>query len=244
MMAFRPARGGYEARATEDERTMLASLARDLVLIMGSDIRREVERREEVEQRPSDPEADLFDALELELAGVEEAAHSAVDVGPSSYEDGLPVDPAMEALFPDMSENPESAHTLRSLTEDSIAGAKIENLTTFYMQLRAIETPQNPGATAMGIGDRVWVSNEDAPSWLASLNDIRLVLATRLEIDSDEAATEIFERAGMFTTQYSRLTDNVPEVETPEDMMAVLYAMATWWQESLVASVRSKEARR
>ncbi|MFC5281130.1 DUF2017 family protein [Arcanobacterium canis] len=245
MMAFRPTRGGYEARATDDERAMLASLASDLVFMMGSDMNREVERREEVAGRNGSTDADFFDALELELAGVEEAAHAAVADEPQmNFDDDLPSDYAMEVLFPDMSENPQEAQTLRELTEDSIAGGKIENLTTFFMQLNAIETPANAGDSAMSIGDRVWVSNEDASAWLASLNDIRLVLAARLEIDSDEKATEIFERAGLFTTHSNRMADDIPEVSTPEDMMAVLYAMSTWWQESLVASVRAKEARR
>ena len=36
MMAFRMVRGGYQARANVEERTMLASLARDVVLLLGS----------------------------------------------------------------------------------------------------------------------------------------------------------------------------------------------------------------
>lgn len=45
MMAFRMVRGGYQARANVEERTMLASLARDVVLLLGSDVEHEAERR-------------------------------------------------------------------------------------------------------------------------------------------------------------------------------------------------------
>lgn len=125
-----------------------------------------------------------------------------------------------------MSEDPELAAELRAITEESVAAAKIDHLVTMYETLAAIPD---------GIMD-VTITNEAAPVWLAGMNDIRMVLSMRLEISDDEDAARIYERAGIFTGSSSRDGSNLPPIETEEDMLAVLYAMVTWWQESLISA--------
>lgn len=224
MMAFRIARGGYEAKANRDERNMLASLARDVVILLGSDVDHEAEQRAQFAD-PDDPLA----ALEADLVDIAEAV--AAEYEP---EMSMPLDQAINRLLPDMSEDPEEAAVLRNLTENSIASAKIENLVTFYQELRAV-----PDA-----GDAIFVANEQASAWLAALNDIRLVLAARLDINDADTSTAIYERAGMFTATRSRNVENLPQIETTDDMLAVMYTMTTWWQDSLVTAVRVKAHRR
>lgn len=223
MMAFRMVRGGYQARANVEERTMLASLARDVVLLLGSDVEHEAERRAQ-EFDPDDPLA----ALEADVADIAETIAAENEPIPD-----LPIDQAIDRLLPDMSEDPEEAATLRDLTENSIAAAKIENLVTFYQDLEAVPDGE----------DAIILANEQTPAWMAALNDIRLVLAARLDINDDATATTVFERAGMFTGTRSRETENLPEIESPDDMLAVLYTMTTWWQDSLVTAVRNKALR-
>ncbi|MFY9263534.1 MAG: DUF2017 family protein [Actinomycetaceae bacterium] len=234
-MAFRIIRGGYEAGASVEERSMMASLARDVIYILGSDIHREIERREEIEST-DDPLA----LLAAEVAGIAEAIEHPDD-GPDvsdpdtpSFDPHMPLDDALEKLLPDMSEDPHEAQHLRQLTEESIAGNKIDHLTTFYHGLTSI-----PDAV-----DTVIVTNDDAEAWLSALNHIRLVLSARLEITDDDDTTRVYERAGLFTGSSERETSNLPVIETPEDMMAVLFAMTSWWQESLVSAVRIKTSRR
>lgn len=275
MMAFRMTRGGYLANASYDERQMMSGLARDVIFILGSDINREIERREELEAA-DDPLA----ALEAEFAGWDESrwedgrwdddgwddgandssvhGDSVTDASASSfgmrggksadpdpdtirdpdaspYDDRhMPLDDALEKLLPDMSEDPEAANELRKLTEESVAGAKIENLVTLYEGLAAVPDES----------DRIEITNDQAGAWMSAMNDIRLVLSARLEINDDDAANAVYERAGLFTSSYSRHDGDLPEIETPHDMMAVLYAMITWWQESLVGAVRNKSLRR
>lgn len=236
MMAFRISRGGYTASASIDERNMMSSLARDVIYILGSDVERELERREELEHD------DVFAALEAEMSGIEDYVESLDaddheephDPDEPDFDQHMPFDDALERLLPDMSEDPQDAKELRKLTEESVAGAKIDNLTKFYNGLVSI--PE-------GVEDVV-VLNEDAPAWMSAMNDIRMVLAARLEISDDDRANEVFERAGLFTGTTMRKDSDLPEIETPEDMMAVLYAMTSWWQESLVGAVRNKTARR
>lgn len=265
MMAFRMTRGGYLANASYEERQMMSGLARDVIFILGSDINREIERREEIEAA-DDPLA----ALEAEFAGwdasrweddswdddgwddagatgTSDAAgnssthdpRSGTETGSSPdaspYDDHhMPLDDALEKLLPDMSEDPEAANELRKLTEESVAGAKIENLVTLYEGLAAVPDES----------DRIEITNDQAGAWMSAMNDIRLVLSARLEINDDDAANAVYERAGLFTSSYSRHDGDLPEIETPHDMMAVLYAMITWWQESLVGAVRNKSLRR
>lgn len=223
MMAFEIIRGGYRARARKEERSMLASLARDVVVLLGSDVEHEAERRAQ-QFDPNDPLA----ALEADIADIAETIASENE--PASH---LPIDQAIDRLLPDMSEDPEEAATLRDLTENSIASAKIENLVTFYQDLEAVPDGE----------DAIILTNDQTSPWMAALNDIRLVLSARLDINDDETASAVYERAGLFTGTRSRDTENLPEIETPDDMLAVLYTMTTWWQDSLVTAVRSKALR-
>ncbi|WP_353067147.1 DUF2017 family protein [Arcanobacterium hippocoleae] len=187
-----------------------------------------------------------------------------LDAAPAQQDD------ALARLLPDMSEDPDIATELRELTEESVSIAKVENLVLMYQTLhrvleRADDLPNDPGSGALdmqNIGDLganypeaaipdqhhklmhthhdVFVSNEDAPRWLAAMNDIRLVLATRLEIDNEAMNESVYERAQLFTSHSVGRDENVPEIESPEDMMTVLYAMLSWWQESLVNALRNK----
>lgn len=203
---------------------MLSSLARDVVVLLGSDVEHEAERRAQA--------YDLDDPLAEFEADIADIAESiAAENEPQVNQ---PFDQALDRLLPDMSEDPDEAASLRDLTENSIAAAKIENLVTFYQDLEDVPDEQ----------DEITLSSEQASAWLAALNDIRLVLAARLEIDDDESANDVYRQAGMFTASGSRDADNLPENQTSDDVLAVLYSMTTWWQDSLISAVRRKGLRR
>ena len=218
-------------------------------------------------------ESDLFAALEDEFAAIEELVEDEQnpDVFPL---DNAPAqqDDALVRLLPDMSEDPNDATELRKLTEESIALAKVDNLLQMYQALRAIiddsaagnagfgsrydQSIREPGVRYPGDGvpasrnsllqkhRDIFVANDAAPHWLAAMNDIRLVLATRLEIDDEQTNESVYERSQLFTSHSMLHDEQIPEIESPEDMMTVLYAMLSWWQESLVGAVRNKALRR
>ncbi|WP_124053901.1 DUF2017 family protein [Arcanobacterium ihumii] len=227
MMAFQMIRGGYLARASEDERSMLAGLARDLVFILGSDVEHEIEKRDRI--RDDD---DAFAAFEDELNAIAEMVEAELEPEVTS-ESELFFDDALSRLLPDMSEDPDLARDLRALTEESVSRVKIDNLTTFFTGIS--KESEN--------GDIVVVKNEEAVAWMAALNDIRIVLASRLGIFDEESGNSVYERATLFTTQRETAPEDLPEIETPEDMMTVLYTMISWWQDSLVIAVRNKALR-
>ena len=233
MIAFQMVRGGYIARATHEERSMFKSLARDVIFILGADV------HEQLAMNDAD-DVDPLAAFEAEMVGIDAKFQAELDgadpddVDEPLFGNDLPLDDALERLLPDMSEDPNEAAELRSLTEESVAIAKVSHLVAFYRGLD--EDSIDP--------ELVEISNDDAATWLAAMNDIRLVLATRLNIDSDEDSEKVYLRAGNFTETDHRTRDDAREIETVDDLVAVLYMMLTWWQESLLIAMRKKELRR
>lgn len=148
-------------------------------------------------------------------------AHLDFDL-PEPEEDHLDLDPALERVFPPMSlSDPELAAELRGLTLDSLRRGKLANL---WLVAGSLSAP----------GPSVHVATEDVAGWLAALTDLRLVLASRLEIDDDESAEEVYVLA------VSASGDSGPAESGDEDMrlaLASLFSGVTWWQESLLAAV-------
>ena len=77
---------------------------------------------------------------------------------------------------------------------------------------------------------------------MAALNDLRLVLATRLDIDSSERADEIAHRAGEIADGLHP-QDPEDEEQEVENQLILVFAMITWWQDSLIDAVRLRRPR-
>ncbi|AWE42175.1 hypothetical protein DDD63_04755 [Actinobaculum sp. 313] len=224
VWAFSAVHLGYAARADATERHLLASLASDVALLLGYSVADVLAQRDEVSD--GDSQDSLAD-YELELAELNERAED-VARGEETRMRPLPMDEALLRLLPDMSENPELASELRNMTQDSVRAAKAENLATFCAALEATN-------------DQIWVPDDDVGAWLAALNDLRLTLAARLEILDDDAAERVYRDAFELTGTDAREAQR--SVETTDDMLAVVYATLTWWQESLLQAVRIKGMR-
>ena len=217
MESFRPWRGGYLAKADSTERKFFAGLASDVAFMLGHPLDRMLQ-----DARREPDESDPLAAYEAEFAGIDGEDGQAAD------EFGRPMDEAFHRLLPDMSEDPEQARTLREMTQDSLASVKSEQLLVFYRSVTAST-------------DHVWVGNEDMPAWISAVNSIRLVCSARLEITDGESAEDVYRRAQALTG----ISDGGEgrEIDNTEDLLAVLYSMLTWWQESLLAAVRNKQLR-
>jgi len=81
-------------------------------------------------------------------------------------------DPALQRLFPDAYDDPAAAQEFRRLTSGELRRTKATALADLAAAIEAH-------------GGRVEVEPEQADMWLAAVNDIRLVLATRLGVDDD-----------------------------------------------------------
>lgn len=123
-----------------------------------------------------------------------------------------PEDPALARLLPDLVADSDAtqgeAERLRALTEPVIVEGKREAL-----------------AEAVGLLTQhpLRVPDDAAPRFASALNDIRLVLAQRLGIESEEDARRVHEAE-----------DGDDEVER---YMALLYGFVSWLQESLMTAL-------
>ncbi len=131
--------------------------------------------------------ADLFRDL-LDLLAVQDGedgpAHGAVD--PLAAELGLtglgeeraaakPDDPALARLSPDAYPgDPEATAEFRRYTQGDLTAQRRKRT------VLAVETLERVGG-----GGRLSLASAEAAAWLGALNDLRLVLGTRLEITAD-----------------------------------------------------------
>ncbi|WP_330446925.1 DUF2017 domain-containing protein [Kocuria rhizophila] len=148
--------------------------------------------------------ADVGETLEPEPRQTEDPLEALVGWDEDVPE---PQDPALRRLLPAASSDPEQAAEFRRLTDRSLRERKMAALRASSLALEA---------------EPVVLSTEQAQDFARSLNDVRLVLAARLGIDSTEDA----ERVG-------ELTD-FGRAESVEQYMGVVYNFVSWLQESLM----------
>lgn len=149
------------------EAGLLADLLRDLLELLD----------EEGLSGPSGGPAGSVDPLAAEL-GLEN-----LGIGDLGLDDDggkrpvdRPHDPALARLFPDAyPDDPEAAAEFRRYTQSDLGAERRRRASAAVASLGRI-----PG------GGRLTLSEKEASAWLGALNDLRLVLGTRLEITADD----------------------------------------------------------
>ncbi len=173
-----------------------------------------------------------------------------------------PQDPAVRRLLPDASRDDDAvAAEFRRLTEGDLRAEKVGRLRDVWAALVAPAGPREPGApgarrrsrprTAVDDDDDLVLSREDAPAFAAALTDVRLVLAERLGIETEEDADRLYAtleaqaaaeeeaeaRAGAGRRRPA--DDDRPAREVLEQevraYLGSVYAALSWLQESLMA---------
>ena len=94
-----------------------------------------------------------------------------------------PTDPAIARLLPDAyPDDPEASAEFRRFTADGLASRKVHNAQAVIRSLDAV-----------GDTGEVKLDHADAQAWLRSLTDIRLTIAARLgiETEDDDAGSSI-----------------------------------------------------
>lgn len=156
---------------------------------------------------------DVVDQV-VELLGGEDVVEPRADAEPLDTVrldlDPVPVpdDPAVRRLLPDASPDPQVAAEFRRLVDQDLRATKVGHL----MRLRA--------ALADARQEVVVVPSE-ARMIAAALTDLRLVLAERLGLRSDEDADEVHRLA-------------LQHGDSPREWLAAVYTVLTVLQESLV----------
>lgn len=126
-----------------------------------------------------------------------------------------PADPALARLLPNAAEDDEVAAEFRRLTESDLRAAKVDRLRMVW-------------AALLAPGERLEVQPERAMDWAAALTDVRLVLAERLGVVTEEDAEAVYEAA---TSRRQPSTDE----DEVRSALSSLYMALTWLQESLLA---------
>ena len=116
-------------------------------------------------------------------------------------------DPALARLFPDAYDDDESAAEFRRFTERSLRDTKVSHARTVLDGLART-------------GDKMTLSDSEAPSWLGTLNDLRLTLGSRLGLDDPAYENEPW-------------WERIPE-DDPAAMAYHVYDWLTFLQETLV----------
>lgn len=198
MRGFRYESGGYRAELDAAEREVVASVVANVVELLGGEL--------------PDPADGSPDAVP-EAAGRSDASVAPVwrlrtePVPP-------PDDPAVHRLLPDASQDdPAVAAEFRRLTEDDLRMAKLARLRWLWTALQD-DGPVVPVA--------------QAPAVAATLTDLRLVLAERLGIRTDEDADRLLRAASR------RRRHGADDVRA---YLVTVYDALTWLQESLVQAM-------
>lgn len=229
MRGFVPIGRHYVADLDEVERVILARVVADTADLLGTHL---------ADGAPQDAAPDAL------------AAPDAV-IGPDAltWPDAHaeePADPALARLLPPASQDREVAHEFRRLTESDLRRRKVANLRLVWTGLRG---PAGPLA----------VARDAAPAWAAALTDVRLVLASRLGIETDDDAERLYDvAAGAVDARGDDDVDDDPDDEDLDDdlddedvhdeddddldaevraALAALYAALTWLSESLIQAM-------
>ena len=140
-------------------------------------------RRGQVELRLDAVDVELLTAVATDLLvllgdGEEDDLDPLVAmVGLPPGEVQRPADPALARLFPDAyGDDDEAASEFRRYTETDLRAGKRANAGAVLAML----------APLAGTGGRLQLDPEGCDAWLGCLNDLRLVLGTRLEVTEDD----------------------------------------------------------
>lgn len=122
-----------------------------------------------------------------------------------------PEDPALVRLLPDAYGDDDAAATeFRRYTEADLRAGKRANATAVLAALSSLA----------GRGGRLVLDREEADAWLGCLNDLRLVLGTRLEVTEE--------------TELARRGDD------PRAHALQVYGWLGWLQESLLSCLDAR----
>ncbi|PXA75486.1 MULTISPECIES: DUF2017 family protein [Auritidibacter] len=230
--AFKSGIRGYTAHLEAEERRLLRSLFADVIQLLGGALPEGAETRDSVLNRPEDSEQpeqseQPDESTQQGPADTASTGESSQDidatfwdlVGQSSGLEPLPdrSDPAVAALLPPGRSGDDAqsgSQEFRDLAEDAIRADKIQDLQLAWAALQprhlVLDTPT-------------------AQAFARALNQVRLVLATRLEITTEDDARKI---AGV---------NSLDRAESVESYMALLYNFSSWLLDTLMVALMHGE---
>lgn len=210
MRGFQSSPDGYVAGLGATEREVFATVVADVAELLGA-ARFGPATRTEPTTQAADPTRSLL-GLSAPPAVVP-----------------APVDPAVRRLLPDASDDDdELAAEFRRLTEGDLRRVKIDRLRALWQAL--VGDPATDGDTDL------LVRREDAVALAATLTDLRLVLADRLGLESEEDSDELYDALDRREQGEQHPERSAREVLADEirEYLGSVFAALGWLQESLM----------
>ncbi|GAA4840737.1 DUF2017 domain-containing protein [Luteimicrobium xylanilyticum] len=159
-----------------------------------------------------------------------------------------PRDAALARLLPEASTDPDVSAEFRRLTQGELAGAKAKRLLAFAERLLDDEVAR---AAATGRHVRpertdLLVPRDAARDTAAALTDVRLVLASRLDVTTDDDAESLYAEieAGANGSAAPDADDDARGADAPRQFLGAVFVTAGWLQESLVDAMLTDLRRR
>ncbi len=201
---------GYHSRIDRNESRLLQELCDDVVTLLEDD----AEHRAPGGNDAHPMTDQLFTLTGIDPSEFAELARSFGDGDTPIPEHELhrpaPSDPAVQALLPSAHQDTGPAAQFRARHEENLRYQKIADLRSAQVYFASTELYLDEAAAVLVA--RV-------------LNHIRLTLAARLKIDSEEAAARVHQ-----------INDSAKAVD-PRSYMALIYNFLTWWQDSLTEAL-------
>ena len=182
--------------------------------------------------------ADVAGLLGAEPFGLEIEEHgtTASDIDdPFEYLRGLeesikePSDPAILRLLPNAAPTDrEVSDEFRRLTDGELRATKIRRLRRIWEELG-------------GTTDEWVVPADEALATAAALTDVRLVLASRLGLATDEDAERLHSEIDLATHALETDDEHTLPIDPERVWLGMLYQALTWLQETLVEYVAGTE---
>lgn len=235
MTPFRAMRRGYEARFEPVERVVLAKVARDVSAMLreeaGLDLFADDDPGPSAHPAPGKGQAwangllapdELTDADLARLTGV-------TGVG------RVPTDPAAQRLLPDASkDDADIADEFRRLTQNDVAQAKVDRLEAFAALLDLPSGEDAPEPLGRhGAPPPVRVPREDAEQFAGALTDVRLVIAERLGLKTDDQVMQLTDEI-MWDRQAGREIPVATDGRAARRFWSGVFVAAGYAQETLM----------
>jgi hypothetical protein len=227
--AFKSTPKGFVADLERAERRLLRTLFQDVIQLLDDDqpdatAAPAASRPEPTPGSDEDPFWDIVAGLGPLQDGGQPGTAAGIAPGPgpgptSAPYRPAPADPALARLLPDGVVDVDggtagqAAGEFRALTEDAVRRAKTQDLQRAVAALQA---------------GHVVLTEPEAVSFSRALNDVRLVLSSRLGIETEDDAEKVHE-----VDDWSAATD-------VESYMALLYNFTTWLLETLMVALSTR----
>lgn len=199
--------GTFACRLDSEEKAIIAQVAQETADLIRADLA--IDADPEV-LRDAAVSEDPLRRLEAEFAGRDARE---------------PSDTAVKRLFPAASEDPTLAGEFRRFGQQELVDGKLADLTTV---MRVLDS-SGPGHGEVALDD------EQSLAMLRALNDVRIVLADRLDLQRD----------GDFDTvrMLQQIGERVEDAPAPDgdqvgsDIVIAVYELLSWLQESLLRAL-------